>query len=136
MSNIVDVGCAVITKEGKVLIAQRKEDDHLGGYWEFPGGKREEGESLEACLIREAEEELGIQILPKLFLQRVAHISPARELRLHFMLCDWIAGEPVALDCADFRWVVPQELKNFRFPPADDGVIAELIEKQGEYFRS
>jgi 8-oxo-dGTP diphosphatase len=74
----IEVGCAIIHKNGKLLIAQRHLQDSFGGYWEFPGGKREQGEAIEACLVREALEELGIRILPERLLRttRFAAESP------------------------------------------------------------
>ncbi len=131
---IIEVGCAIIGKEGKLLIAQRKPADHLGGYWEFPGGKREANETMEQCLKREVLEELGVLIRPRQFIRRRDCEYPARKISLHFYFCDWVKGEPERLDCLDFRWVTPEELRNFRFPPADDEMIDELIRKKEAYF--
>jgi 8-oxo-dGTP diphosphatase len=133
---LIDVGCAIIRRHDKILISQRKLDDHLGGYWEFPGGKRECDESLEQCLVREIEEELGITIVPFRLLQVVKHAYPERILALHFYLCDWKSGEPEKKEVHDFRWVLPEALKEFNFPPADDGIIAELIRDKALHFRS
>jgi 8-oxo-dGTP diphosphatase len=132
--SIIEVGCAVIRHQGRVLIAQRKAEDRWGGYWEFPGGKKESWETLEACLVREAEEELGIRILPRQFLSRKDHLYPERVVALHFYLCDWQEGVPETRECQDFRWIAPEELRNFRFPPADDEIIEELILKRDLFF--
>jgi 8-oxo-dGTP diphosphatase len=131
---IVIVGCAIIRRKDQILIAQRKPDDHLGGYWEFPGGKRCEGESLEACLVREVQEELGVAIVPDRLLQKIDHPYPKRILSLHFYLCDWKSGDPERIDCHDFRWIAPEEMRLFKFPPADDEIIEELIRNKAKYF--
>jgi 8-oxo-dGTP pyrophosphatase MutT (NUDIX family) len=73
MTETLEVGCAIIHKNGKLLIAQRHLGDSFGGYWEFPGGKREQGETIEACLTREAFEELGIRIHPEKLLCNKIH---------------------------------------------------------------
>ncbi len=133
---ILDVGCAIIRRGSQLLIAQRKPEDHLGGFWEFPGGKKRRQETLEECLVREAEEELGIIIVPAQFFRKIEHSYPERVLALHFYLCDWKSGDPVAIDCHDFRWIFPEALREFQFPPADDGIIEELILNKALHFRS
>lgn len=130
----IDVGCAIIRRSHELLIAQRKPNDHLGGYWEFPGGKKENCETLEECLIREVEEELGVHVVPHRLLQTVHQKYPERILALHFYICDWKAGEPQKRDVHDFRWIIPEALKQFRFPPADDDIIEELIRNKALHF--
>ena len=132
----IEVGCAIIRRGAKILIAQRKPGIHLGGYWEFPGGKCRNGESMEVCLEREVYEELGVRILPRKCLGRTKHTFPLKEVSLHFYLCDWIVGVPVRHDCLDFRWITPGELRKYRFPPGDDAVIRELILRETVYFGS
>ena len=122
---IVEVVAAVIRMDGKILITQRLDDVHLARLWEFPGGKVETGESLEAALQREIREELGIGIWVGDEFFTVEHAYPEKTVRLHFFNCTVEEGQPVALGVADLRWVLPAELLNFEFPPAD----AELIEK-------
>ena len=129
----VEVGCAVIRNKGQILIAQRRPGAFYGGYWEFPGGKREEGEFLEDCLVREVREELRIEIKPVRFIRRDLHPGSDPKLWLNFYLCDWVSGEPKRVDCQDFRWVTPEELVNYRFPPADYGLINDLIRKKRFY---
>lgn len=122
---IIEVVAAVIRKDGKILITQRLRDVHLAGLWEFPGGKVEGGESLEAALEREIREELGVRIVVGDEFYMVEHDYPGKSVRLHFFNCEIREGQPTAVGVADMRWVVPGELLNFEFPPAD----AELIEK-------
>ena len=123
----IDVGCAIIERQGKILIAQRRHRDTLGGFWEFPGGKFDAGETLEDCLVREVREELGICIRPRRFLRTIAHDYPERRLRLHFYLCDFCCGEPSRLECLDFQWVEVEALRKFQFPPADLDILNELM---------
>jgi len=122
----IQVGAAIIRHNGKILIAQRKESDHLGGLWEFPGGKRENGESFEACLKREIAEELCGLIEVEKPWKIVSHAYPERTVELHFYFCRFLGGELKAVECQDFRWVRPDELGQFSFPPADHDLIQEL----------
>ena len=122
---IIEVVAAVIRRDGRILITQRLDDVHLARLWEFPGGKVEAGESLEAALQREIQEELGIGIVVVDEFHTVEHDYPGKSVRLHFFNCVIEQGEPVSLGVADLRWVLPAELSQFEFPPAD----AELIEQ-------
>ncbi len=130
----IEVGCAIIVKNGKLLIAQRKPGTHLGGFWEFPGGKRHDGEEMEQCLVREVREELGVLIRPRELLRRTDYAYPEKNVTLFFWLCDWVSGKPERLDCRDFRWVMPEELRCFKFPLGDDAILNELIRKKTYYF--
>ncbi len=121
------VGCAMIEKEGKFLIAQRSPGMPYAGYWEFPGGKRENGESLEGCLVREVAEELGICIRVQKFFAQKDFEYPHRKVSLFFYFCGVVSGRPSKRECFDFAWVMPGEMKNFRFLPADWEIIDYLI---------
>ena len=121
----VEVSAALIFSDGKLLITQRHADAHLGGLWEFPGGKREAGETFEQCLVRELREELGIEVEVGELFEDIAHAYAEKTVHLKFFVCKWISGEPRTLDCAAFQWVDKSELANFEFPAAD----ARLLEK-------
>ena len=123
---IIEVVAAVIRRDGRILITQRLDDVHLAGLWEFPGGKVEAGESLEAALRREIQEELGIGIVVVDEFHTVEHDYPGKSVRLHFFNCVIEQGEPVSLGVADLRWVLPAELSQFEFPPADGELIEQL----------
>jgi len=131
---ILKVSCAITYHEGKILIAQRKPGVHLAGFWEFPGGKCEKGETMEACLVREVQEELSVEIRPRILLRQEDHEYPDKTVSLYFYLCDWVSGSPVKKDCQDFKWILPEELKNFRFPPADTLMIDDLIRQKDILF--
>lgn len=124
--SIIDVAAALVFRKGKLLITQRFAGDHLGGLWEFPGGKREEHESFQDCLRRELDEELRIQVSVHELIEAVTHAYPEKTVHLRFFRCEWRSGEPVAVGCADFRWVDLLELKPYHFPAADAQLLAKL----------
>jgi len=121
----IEVSAALIFHHGKLLITQRHAKSHLGGLWEFPGGKREAGETFEQCLVREIREELGVEISVGELFEDISHTYPEKSVRLKFFICRLLSGEPQPLDCAAVKWVEKSELANFQFPAAD----AQLLEK-------
>jgi 8-oxo-dGTP diphosphatase len=121
----IEVSAALIFKNGRLLITQRNAKSHLGGLWEFPGGKRESGETFEACLVREIREELGVEISVGELFDEIAHDYPEKSVHLKFFVCKLLAGEPQPLDCAAVKWVEKDQLADFEFPAAD----AQLLEK-------
>lgn len=125
----VEVSVALIFRGGKLLITQRHAGSHLGGLWEFPGGKREPGESFEDCLVREIREELGIEISVGELFEEISHDYPEKSVYLKFFLCRPESGEPQSLGCAAFKWIRKSELADFEFPAAD----ARLLEKLRAY---
>lgn len=128
-SRPVQVAAGLIEENRRYLIARRKSGVHLGGLWEFPGGKREPDESLEDCLRRELREELGIAVSPPVLFTALRHVYPDRTVELHFFLCGVASGTPQALDCEELRWVTVEELRTLEFPEADRPVI-ELLRRQ------
>jgi len=122
----VQVAVALIMHEGRYLLTRRKADVHLGGLWEFPGGKREPDESLEACLRRELREELGIEISEPVPFQTIRHAYPEKTVELHFFRCSIKDGQPRPLDCEALQWVTPEELARVPLPPADRPLVDAL----------
>jgi len=122
---IIDVAAALVFREGKLLITQRYADAHLGGLWEFPGGKREPNETFEACLQRELREELGIEVVVGELVESLTHAYPEKTVYLKFYRCRWEEHEPQTLGCSAFKWVTADELKDYAFPAAD----AQLLDK-------
>jgi mutator protein MutT len=121
----VVVSAAVIERDSRYLVTRRLQGTHLEGYWEFPGGKCEPGETGEACLAREIQEELGCAIDVGEELLSVAHDYPTRTVELHFFHCR-ILGEPQPLLGQDIRWIAAPELRSLSFPPADEELIRLL----------
>ena len=126
---VVEVSAALVFRGGKLLITQRLAGTHLGGLWEFPGGKREAGETFEQCLIREIREELGVEISVGELFEEVHHDYPEKSVHLKFFRCKLVAGELQPLGCAAWRWVDKSELTGFDFPAADAQLLAKLKEQ-------
>ncbi len=150
------MAAAIIRQGGRYLITKRNHDVMFGGLWEFPGGKRHPGETLEDCLRREMKEELGIDVaVQDLFCEAIypyshsqgpasgsasagpgrggiggataPHGPPHTTLILYFYNCSIRGGEIMPLGCQDFRWVTPEELPQYSFPPANSPLICELV---------
>jgi len=119
------VTAAVIEENGRFLVTRRPGGVHLEGYWEFPGGKCEAGESYEASLAREIGEELdaAIDIGAEVF--SVAHTYEDRIVELHFFACTLIGVARPVLG-QEMRWVSREELRGLPFPPADEELIRKL----------
>ena len=125
---VISCGVALIRREREFLIAQRNADDTLGSFWEFPGGKKEPEETFEECIVREAREELGIQIAVHGKLTDVRKKYNGKIIWLNFYLCSHVSGEPRPIECQRVQWVDVRELRNFKFPPANGPVIEKLVE--------
>jgi mutator protein MutT len=122
----IEVSAGLVFREGKLLITQRHADAHLGGLWEFPGGKREGDETFEECLVRELHEELGIEVEVGELLESLTHSYPEKTVVLKFFRCRWRQNEPRALDCLDLKWVTASELGDYEFPAADARLLERL----------
>jgi A/G-specific adenine glycosylase len=113
----------------RLLIAQRPQDKMLGGLWEFPGGKCQEGETLEECLQRELREELAIEVEVGEEVTVVEHGYTHFSITLHAFNCTHISGVPASLGVADWRWVTLDELSVFPWPRTDQKIIEALRER-------
>jgi mutator protein MutT len=128
----IEVAAGLVFHEGRLLITQRLPGEHLGGLWEFPGGKRELGEAIKDCLRRELAEELSIVVRVGKLLTQVEHSYSERTVQLKFFRCSLESGEPQAIGCKAFAWVRAGELAAYEFPPADTQLLARL--KSGEWW--
>ena len=117
----------VIERGGRVLITQRKRGAHLGGLWEFPGGKRRPGESVAACLRRELKEELGVRVRVGESLGNLCYDYPTRRVRLAVHRCTIVRGTPWVLDSASLRWIPRARLADVPFPPANVPLLHLLM---------
>lgn len=122
---IIEVAAGLVFRQGKLLITQRYPEAHMGGLWEFPGGKREPQESFSECLHRELQEELGIEVEVLELVETITHEYLEKTVLLQFFRCAWKKNEPQPLGCPDFRWITREQIREFHFPPAD----ARLLEK-------
>ena len=123
---LVVVAAAVVVRDGQVLLTRRAEGQHLAGLWEFPGGKLEDGESPEEALVRECQEECGIEVAVTEILDVTHHRYPEKEVLLLFYRCELRSGEVRHLQVADHAWVARADLDNYPLPPADEPVVARL----------
>lgn len=122
-----EIAAAVIRrKDGRILIAQRPADGLLPNLWEFPGGKRQRGETLRECCAREIQEELSIGIAVGRKLERVEHAYSHFSVTLHFFECRHTTGRPRARGCQAFRWTPPKELVRYPFPRANWALVSRL----------
>jgi len=124
--NPVEVAAGLVFRDGKLLITRRSAGAHLAGLWEFPGGKRESGETFEQCLHRELREELGIEVQVVALLEDIVHDYPGRSVRLKFFRCRWLRHEPKPLLCESLAWITPAQLSQYAFPAADARLLDKL----------
>jgi 8-oxo-dGTP diphosphatase len=127
--DLITVVCGIIFKDDLVLICRRKAEKSLGGYWEFPGGKVEEGESNEESLLRELIEELNLKVEIKQHFFDTVHQYDDGAIELISFICETenIASE--STDHDQLEWVEVRDLLNWKLAPADIPIAEELIEE-------
>lgn len=125
---VIVAACALLDKEGAVLIAKRPAGRPLAGLWEFPGGKVEAGERPEDALIRELREELGIEIAASDLtpLTFASHAYPDFHLLMPVYLCRHWRGDVTAHEGQELQWVRPDALQLYDMPPADEPLKSAL----------
>ena len=122
------VTAAVVERDDRFLVTRRMKGTHLAGTWEFPGGKREAGESLEDGLRRELREELGVACDVGAEVFAATHSYEDRRVELHFFACI-LQGEPTPLLGQEMQWIERGRLRELQFPPADADLIAQLSKR-------
>lgn len=122
----IEVAAAVIELDGRYLIAQRRADARLPLLWEFPGGKREAGESWPECLARELREEIDVAVRVGELIDAVTHAADDLTVSLRFFRCEIVAGTPRAIGCRQVQWVAAADLPRYEFPAADADLVARL----------
>ncbi|MEL7487857.1 MAG: (deoxy)nucleoside triphosphate pyrophosphohydrolase [Pseudomonadota bacterium] len=120
--------CALIDRDGRVLLAKRPEGKAFAGLWEFPGGKLNEGETPEEALVRELDEELGVNTQASC-LAPIAFASRASDdfhLLMPLFACRKWRGAPIAKEADALVWAKPNEFRRYEMPPADIPLAAQL----------
>lgn len=137
MNRRIEVAAGVIRKNGKTLICSRPKHTASGGFFEFPGGKCETGETIGQCIVRELKEELGIDCIPLDPIHVLEHDYPEKQVRVHFIRCIICESSPEAqpLDGQEIRWVTTEFLDRENFLPADLP-LARLIADSYKSIRS
>ncbi|MEB3226593.1 MAG: 8-oxo-dGTP diphosphatase MutT [Synechococcus sp.] len=121
------IGVAVIYNgEGEILIDRRLDKGEMAGLWEFPGGKIEPGETVEACIAREIKEEIALDVAVGDRLILIEHDYPKFRVSLHVHWCKTIGGEAQALECQEIKWVKPADLGEYSFPEANQAIIEAI----------
>jgi mutator protein MutT len=121
------VVAGIVVSGAQVLVARRRKSDHLGGLWEFPGGKVRTGESPERALERELHEELRIRVRVGPLWGILSHRERGRRLALHFYFAGIETGTPRSVGCDEHRWAAPGDLWQLPFPEPDRLLLDELI---------
>lgn len=123
-----EVTAAIIHKNSRILIARRGSSRHLAGFWEFPGGKIEEGETPETCLKRELKEELGITVkVIEFFMQNMHHYAE-KIILLKAYRCELISGNITQKDHDAIAWIEKKDFHKYKFAPADIPFVNKLME--------
>lgn len=125
---MIQVACAIIENQDKVLVTQRGLHKAEGGLWEFPGGKLEAGETPQDCIVREIREELNLLISPRQLLTASAHAYPGKTIRLIPLVCSLVKGTLELREHAAYRWLYPQKLLPLSWCPADVPVVHTYLE--------
>lgn len=133
MKLVLVAACALIDADGRVLITERPEGKSLAGLWEFPGGKVEPGERPEECLIRELAEELGITVKEACLapLTFASHTYENFQLLMPLWVCRRWEGNAHGREGQRLAWVKPGKLRDYPMPPADEPLIAMLLDLLG-----
>lgn len=125
---MIEVTAAIIRNEkNEIFICQRGAGGSCAHLWEFPGGKREPNETLEACLLRECREELNIDIAIDRFFDEIVYAYPDKTVHIFFFLAHLAAGGPELTVHADMAWEKPEHLRGYAFCPADAPILERLI---------
>ncbi len=123
----IEVVAALIWGKGKFLICQRPANKARGLLWEFVGGKVEKGETKEQALIRECREELAITVEPHEVFTEVTHEYPDITVHLTLFNCSILRGQPQLLEHINMKWIMPSEIPDYEFCPADVEILKKII---------
>lgn len=127
---ITQVVAALIWDGSRFMICQRPAHKARGLLWEFVGGKVEPGETKEAALVRECREELAVELQVGDIFMEVDHVYPDITIRLSLFHATIAAGEPQRIEHNDIRWILPSEIPEYDFCPADEEILKKIM---GDY---
>lgn len=127
-----EIAVAVVEREDEVLIARRPEDKMLGGLWEFPGGKQEDGEDLREAVVREMNEELGVTVGVGEKIDEVPHQYSHLSITLHAYRCEITEGEPSSREGQEWKWVRSDDLNNYAFPKANKEILETITDSSSK----
>lgn len=126
------IGVGIIKDGDRVLIALRPDDAMLGGLWEFPGGKQKADEEIQKTVIRELDEELGVEVnITKPFM-KLDHAYSHFKITLHAYICELVSGEPSPKSSQEIKWIAIDELKDYPFPKANRKLTEKLMQTDGQ----
>lgn len=128
MEKVIEVVAAILWEDDKFLICQRPKGKDLADYWEFVGGKVEQGETLSQALVRECQEELAVTVEVGEFFRDVTHKYPHITIHLSLFHGKIISGSLRMLEHQDFRWISIEEIQQYVFCPADQSFLIALQE--------
>ncbi|WP_444886939.1 8-oxo-dGTP diphosphatase MutT [Microbulbifer sp. JMSA008] len=127
MSRVIHVAVGVVRRsDGKILIARRPDHLHMGGRWEFPGGKVELGETVQQALTRELLEEVAIEVEQLQPLVEIQHEYAEKTVLLDTWQVTAFSGEAQGREGQETAWVAVQELNNYQFPDANQAIIETI----------
>ena len=128
---MIDVAAAIIYDEqGRMLICRRMDAGDCAGLWELPGGKREHGESMAQCLVRECREELGVVLDIGTLYEEFVYSYPAKTIHFCFYKASIASGQVSINVHSEVKWVLPSQLAAYHFCPADEKLVERLASEQ------
>ncbi len=115
--------------KSKIFITKRPDDKHKGGFWEFPGGKVEPGESIELAITRELEEEVGIEVIEQAPFEHLEYDYPDKSLKFDFITVSQFSNEPYGREGQEGCWVEISELGDYTFPEANVLILERVVKE-------
>ncbi|AIW14953.1 8-oxo-dGTP diphosphatase MutT [Vibrio tubiashii] len=115
--------------KSQVFITKRPDDKHKGGFWEFPGGKVEQGETIEQAMVRELEEEVGITTTEQALFEHLEFDYPDKSLKFDFMTVTQFEGQPYGKEGQQGEWAAIADLSNYAFPEANVPILERVIKE-------
>jgi 8-oxo-dGTP diphosphatase len=125
--NAIYVAAGIVLRNKQIFLTKRAQAAHQGGKWEFPGGKVEQGETVEQALLRELNEEIGIEVTTSNAFMTISHDYPEKKVVLDFFLVTQFDGEPSGCEGQEFSWFDIAVLAELDFPEANQAVVDQLL---------